>query len=74
MKKHTLKYLGFKNKDYCFKDNEDTLFNFSSARADLIFEFDLREKTNINVLFEVTYFITNDKNSEAKIISDLLKI
>lgn len=55
-------------------DVEGTLFIFSSARADLIFEFDLREKTNINVQFEVTYFISYDKDSEAKIISDLRKI
>tara|TARA_B110000503_G_scaffold14514_1_gene19863 strand:+ start:3992 stop:4216 length:225 start_codon:yes stop_codon:yes gene_type:complete len=71
MKKVELKYLGFKNKNYCFKDNEDKLFNFSSARADLIFDFNLREKTNINVQFEVKYFISYDKDSEAQIISDL---
>ncbi|MDO7614245.1 MAG: hypothetical protein MUQ75_08385 [Crocinitomicaceae bacterium] len=72
MKNVELKYTGFQNKHYCFKDVLDNNVQFSGARADLIYDFDLREETNINVWFQVFYFSTYDGDNESKIISDLL--
>jgi hypothetical protein len=67
-------YAGFQNKHYCFKDALDNNVRFSGARADLIYEFDLREDTNINVWFQVFYFSVYDGDNESKIISDLRKM
>ena len=72
MKNIELKYVGLHNKHYCFKDVFDNNVRFSGARADLIYDFVLRETTNINVRFQEFYFSTFDGDNESKIISDLL--
>tara|TARA_B110000908_G_C10229635_1_gene439855 strand:- start:147 stop:389 length:243 start_codon:yes stop_codon:yes gene_type:complete len=72
MKNVELKYVGFQNKHYCFKDVFDNNVRFSGVRSDLIYDLKLREVTNINVWFQVFYFSTFDADNESKIISDLL--
>ena len=72
MKNIELKYVGFQNKYYCFKDVLDYNMQFSGARADLIYDFNLRETANVNVWFQVFYFSSFDGDNESKIISDLL--
>jgi hypothetical protein len=72
MKIIELKYVGFQNKHYCFKDVLDNNIRFTGARADLIHDHKPREATNINIWFQVFYFSTFDGDNESKIISDLL--
>ncbi|MDG1659350.1 MAG: hypothetical protein P8H56_12285 [Crocinitomicaceae bacterium] len=71
MKRVVLKYLGYKGKLYYFEDSQESTLRFSGVRADLIYEFSLREDRNIKTLFEVTYFVARDDGEESNIISDL---
>ena len=71
MKEELLSYKGFLNKEFCFSNEFGKLIKFNKARADLVYDFELQEKKNVNKKFLARYFIDFNGGREIYILSDL---
>ncbi len=71
MKEQLLTYLGFRNGCFCFRDASEKDFVFKHSRVDLIREFKLRDKENVNKQFNARYFIQSTAKADTYILTDL---
>lgn len=72
MKEKTLIYQGYLNNHFCFKDENGKTMKFTKSRNDLIREFQLFEKANVNRRFLVKFFVLSSDFWDQFIISDIM--
>lgn len=71
MKEKVLTYQGFLNDHFCFRDDQGKMLRFIKSRNDLIREYKLFEKSNINKQFIVRFFVLTSGFWDQFIISDI---
>lgn len=71
MKERVLVYQGYRNDHFCFEDENGRTIKFMKSRAEIIHDFKLFEKVNINKSFLVRFFILSSEFIDQFIISDL---
>ncbi len=70
MKQKLLTYKGYINNLYCFSDDTGKKISFKKSRKELIESYDLTNKTNVNKIFLVSYFVVSE--SDTFILSDMV--
>jgi hypothetical protein len=70
MKQKLLTYKGYLNNLYCFSDDAGKKISFKKSRKELIESYDLTNKTNVNKIFLVSYFVVSE--SDTFILSDMV--
>ncbi len=72
MREMTMTYQGYHNDHFCFRDENGKMVKFTKSRSELIRDFKLFEKVNVNRKFLVKFFVLSSEFWDQFIISDIV--
>jgi hypothetical protein len=68
----TAKYLGYQGGTFKFQDDTQKIISFGKCNRDLIGDFELLSKKNVNRIFKICFI--HFKKEEVKIINEMILV